>query len=130
MLRINYETSKKRIYDNYLTLMDLLSNDLIFDDDISNKLDRIRNNRAFLPKEINEFFDSFINEYIYPIICTYPTDKEFQTSDLGHVNSNGVFEFNDEESVTEYFCRLMKYCNDVKEILLEKASVTLTPYFE
>ena len=32
MLRINYETSKKRIYDNYLTLMDLLSNDLIFDD--------------------------------------------------------------------------------------------------
>ena len=38
MLRINYETSKKRIYDNYLTLMDLLSNDLIFDDDISNNL--------------------------------------------------------------------------------------------
>ena len=50
MLRINYETSKKRIYDNYLTLMDLLSNDLIFFFYFSNKLDRIIYNMAFLPK--------------------------------------------------------------------------------
>ena len=124
--------SRSIAYKNYLTLMDLLSSNKLFneDDSVFDKLDEIRHTKPFLSDEVYNAFDKFITEHIDPIICTYENIKEYQTPDIGYTNKEGAFEFHDESCMYLYFGRLMEHCIVLQDILLKTAMTELRPYFE
>lgn len=133
MLKFNNETSRKMIYDNYLTLMELLSSDKIFDEEedcLFVKITKIRNTKPFLPEEVFSAFNRFIAEYFDPLNLGSDAFKEFRTSDIGKINSDGVFEFHDESCVTLFFARIANYYMRLEETLIEMAMTKLRPYFE
>ena len=133
MLKFKNEISRKIIYDNYLTLIDLLSSDRIFEEDndyIKNTIEKIRNTKPFLPEEVFNSFNRFIAEYFDPIVLGSDAFEKFRTSDIGQINSDGIFEFHDESCVTLFFARIADYYLHLEETLIEMAMTELRPYFE
>lgn len=133
MLKFKNEISRKIIYDNYLTLMELLSSKKIFDkedDYLFVKTNKIRNTKPFLPEDVYNAFDDFISEHFDPIIYDIDAFSDFETSDVGKINSDGVFEFHDESCVTLFFARIADYYLHLEETLIEMAMTELRPYFE
>ncbi len=127
----NNDVSRTIAYKNYLTIMDLLSSDKIFDNNyLFDKIEKIRNTKPFLPEDVYNAFDDFISEHFDPIIYDIDAFSDFETSDVGKINSDGVFEFHDESCVTLFFARIADYYLHLEETLIEMAMTELRPYFE
>lgn len=122
------ETQQKLIIVLYNTIQDMISIDNIEDtDNLKVKMAFILLQKPFIPIEIFDLIEDYLNDSIKPIIDNNEPIC-YLDNELGFINENGLFEFYSVYEFIMYLDIINDLCTNLKHNLDNTFLAFISPY--